>query len=157
MLGRTALAIAICSTLAYAQRVPIPTADMKGGQDSPLLKRYDGSFIVAYDRKSFDEFTLPLSPLEPLMSEKRTKQNNRVFEPKKKKVLAGSRTRIVYLVPVQRSSLEIPATIRMKSRARAARCCSNARERSAAALQIAPHREGVGTSVWRCTCTRPNV
>ncbi len=41
------------------------------------------------------------------MPEKRTKQNNRVFEPKKKKVLAGSRTRIVYLVPVQRSSLEV--------------------------------------------------
>ena len=66
MLGRTALAIAICSTVAYAQKDSIPTADIKGSQDSSLLKRYDGSFIVAYDRKSFDEFTLPLSPLEPL-------------------------------------------------------------------------------------------
>jgi OmpA-OmpF porin, OOP family len=27
----------------------IPTSDKKGGKDNPLLKRYEGSFIVAYE------------------------------------------------------------------------------------------------------------
>ena len=108
MLARTVLvAIAVCSTVVYAQKASIPTEDVKGSKDSPLLKRYEGSFIVSYDRKSFAEFTLPLSPLEPLVPAKRTQQNNRVFEPKKKKVLEGSHTRIVYVVPVERSPLEV--------------------------------------------------
>lgn len=34
----------------------IPTADKKGSKDHPSLKRYEGSFIVAYEHKSFDEF-----------------------------------------------------------------------------------------------------
>ena len=61
MLERTALAVAICSTAIFAQTASIPTADVKGSKDSPVMKRYDGSFIVAYDRKDLDEFTLPLS------------------------------------------------------------------------------------------------
>ena len=108
MLRRTALAIAVCTTVAFAQLpvASIPTADRKGSKDSPLLKRYEGSFIVAYERKSFGELTLPLSPLE-VVPDKRTQQNNRLFEPKKKKALEGSYTRIAYLLPADRSPLEV--------------------------------------------------
>ena len=49
----------------------VPIADKKGAKDSPLLKRYEGSFIVAYEHKSFDEFVLPLSKLETLPEIKR--------------------------------------------------------------------------------------
>ena len=84
-----------------------PTADRKGSKDSPLLKRYEGSFIVAYERKSFGELTLPLSPIELVTPEKRTQQNNRVFEPKKKKALEGVYTRLAYLLPAERSPLEV--------------------------------------------------
>jgi outer membrane protein OmpA-like peptidoglycan-associated protein len=107
MLARTALAVAIWSAATFAQTGSTPTTDVTGSKDSPVLKRYDGSFIVAYDRKSFDEFTLPLSPLEPVVPEKRGAHNNRVFEPKKRQALEGTHTRIVYLVPAERSTLEV--------------------------------------------------
>jgi outer membrane protein OmpA-like peptidoglycan-associated protein len=42
-----------------------------------------------------------------VLPEKRTRQNNRVFEPKKKKALEGSYTRIAYLLPAERSPLEV--------------------------------------------------
>jgi OmpA-OmpF porin, OOP family len=71
-----------------------------------LLKRYEGSFIVAYEYKSFDEFTLPLSRLEPVEG-KRDSHNNRYYEPKEKKVLEGTHTRLVYLLPADRSPLEV--------------------------------------------------
>lgn len=44
----------------------IPTSDKAGSKDNPILKRYEGSFIVAYEYKNYDEFTLPLSKLEPV-------------------------------------------------------------------------------------------
>jgi len=51
------------STCAFAD-ASIPKADKKGSKDNPVLKRYEGSLIVAYELKSFDEFTLPLSQIE---------------------------------------------------------------------------------------------
>ena len=109
MLRRTALALAVCATVAAAQLpvATIPSADRKGSKDSPLLKRYEGSFIVAYERKSFGELTLPLSPLLQVEPEKRTQQNNRIFEPKTKLALEGPYTRIAYLLPADRSPLEV--------------------------------------------------
>lgn len=84
----------------------IPTADRKGARDSPLLKRYEGSFIVAHELKSFDEVAFPLSPLEEVEG-KRDNHNNRYFEPREKKTLEGARTRLVYLIPENRSPLEV--------------------------------------------------
>jgi OOP family OmpA-OmpF porin len=85
----------------------IPTADKKGAKDNPLLQRYEGSYIVAYEKKSFDEFVLPLSKLEQLPGDAKDTHNNRVYEPKQKKALEGERTRIVYLIPADRSPLEV--------------------------------------------------
>jgi len=84
----------------------IPRADEKGSKDSPLLKRYEGSFIVAYEYKSFDEFTLPLSNLEPV-EDKKDNHNNGYYEPKEKKTLEGAHTRLEYLIPESRSPLEV--------------------------------------------------
>jgi OOP family OmpA-OmpF porin len=84
----------------------IPTADKKGSKDNPLLQRYDGSYIVAYEQQSFGEFTFPLSKLEAV-PDKRDNHNNAYFEPKQKKSLEGAYTRIVYLVPANRSPLEV--------------------------------------------------
>ncbi len=85
----------------------VPAADKKGARDNALLKRYEGSFIVAYEHKSFDEFNLPLSKLEQLPDDKKDAHNNRVYEPKQKKSLEGERTRIVYVIPPDRSPLEV--------------------------------------------------
>ena len=107
MVRAAALVLAASTTVAFQLPVAkIPTADIKGSRDNPVLKRYEGSFIVAYERKSFGELTLPLSPLEPV-PEKQTQQNNRVHEAKKKKSLEGSYTRLAYLAPAERSPLEV--------------------------------------------------
>jgi OmpA-OmpF porin, OOP family len=93
--------------LAYAlPKATIPTADKPGTRDNPLLKRYQGSFIVFSERKSFAELTLPLSRLEEVPG-KKTGNNNRAHEPKNKKDLEGAYTRLVYLIPADRSPLEV--------------------------------------------------
>ena len=101
-----AFTIFLTITVHVFANATIPKADVKGSKDSPLLKRYEGSFIVSYEHKSFDQFDLPLSKLEPV-ADKRTGQNNQVFEPKKKQTLEGERTHLVYLLPADRSPLEV--------------------------------------------------
>jgi OOP family OmpA-OmpF porin len=39
----------------------IPKADKPGSKDHPLLKRYDGSFIVSYEHQSFTAKRSPIS------------------------------------------------------------------------------------------------
>ena len=96
------ITLAIGNVLAATQ----PTADKAGSKDSPALKRYEGSFIVAYEKKAFAEFSLPISRLEPVLS-KTDGKNNRLHEPRSKKALEGAYTRIVYLIPPDRSPLEV--------------------------------------------------
>jgi OOP family OmpA-OmpF porin len=99
-------ALLLVSTAIALADATIPKADKKGAQDSPLLKRYAGSFIVVYEKKSFAEFTLPLSKLEKV-PDKKDRQNNHYYEPKSKKDLEGAYTRIIYVIPENRSPLEV--------------------------------------------------
>ncbi|MGH8728911.1 MAG: DUF4892 domain-containing protein [Burkholderiales bacterium] len=84
----------------------IPKADKAGSKDNPLLKRYEGSYIVAYEKKAFAEFILPTSRLDPV-PDKKDGNNNRLHEPKNKKALEGAYTRLAYLIPQDRSPLEV--------------------------------------------------
>src|SRR5713101_1399779 len=84
----------------------IPTADKKGSKDNPHLQRYEGSYIVAYEQQSFGEFTFPLSKLVAV-PDKRDSANNDYFAPKQKKTVEGAYTRLVYLLPANRSPLEV--------------------------------------------------
>jgi OOP family OmpA-OmpF porin len=104
----TFLGLGICLSIAStgAAQTPIPTQDKPGSADSPLLKRYQGSLIVAYDRKNYDEFVLPLSPLERVPG-KADAHHIAVFEPKNSLALTGRRTRLLYLLPRERSPLEV--------------------------------------------------
>ncbi len=97
---------AVAPGVAAAKPPPAPTADLPGSADSPLLGRYDGSFIVGYERKGLREFSLPLGPLEKV-PERRDNHNNQLFEPKQKKELVGAYTRLAYLIPPERSPLEV--------------------------------------------------
>lgn len=106
MIGKCVVIVAFAATPFLQPGASIPKADRKGSKDNPLLKRYEGSFIVAYEHKSFGELTLPLSRLEQVPG-KTTQQNNRVYEPKSKKPLEGTYTRIAYLIPADRSPLEV--------------------------------------------------
>jgi len=96
----------IPAALALAD-ASIPTADLKGAKDSPMLQRYQGSFIISYEQKAYDELNLPLSPLEQVEPRQLDRKNNKVFKAKQAKELEGRYTRWVYLVPPGRSSLEV--------------------------------------------------
>ncbi|MBN8973436.1 MAG: DUF4892 domain-containing protein [Rhizobiales bacterium] len=85
----------------------IPTKDIAGAKDNALLKRYDGSFIVSYERLAFTDFKLPLSTLEKSGDDQRDRMNNQVYRPKQELEVEGARTRIAYLLPAERSPLEV--------------------------------------------------
>ena len=69
-------------------------ADLPGSKDHPLLKRFRGSEIVAYEVKRFDTFELPTSTFKRYNLE--TKKWEFAAEPLK---LEGSRTQIWYEAP----------------------------------------------------------
>lgn len=92
------------SALVHAKAV-LPVADIEGSADHPALKRYEGSYIVASISKSFDELVVPLSRLEPV--EGRTSSGAKRHAPEEKLQLTGKYTRILYLAPQGRSSLEV--------------------------------------------------
>ena len=97
----------LISTAAFSEVIvaKIPTSDIEGAKDHPLLKRYADSYIVVYQQKSFDEFTFPLSKLE-LISKWNSAGNN-PYAPKNVKTMEGPYTRLAYLLPVDRSPLEV--------------------------------------------------
>ncbi|UZE49740.1 OmpA family protein [Rhodopseudomonas sp. P2A-2r] len=84
----------------------IPNKDIANARDNPLLKRYDGSFIVSYERLAFTDFKVPLSKLEKA-GDTRDRMNNQVFKPAKELEVEGARTRIAYILPANRSPLEV--------------------------------------------------
>ncbi len=104
------LLIASClclpASLAWAE-ASVPTKDIAAAQDSALLKRYEGAFIVEYASKAYDEFALPLSPLEKVGDDVRDARNNLRFSPKQKLDLEGKVTRLAYVLPAGRSPLEV--------------------------------------------------
>jgi OOP family OmpA-OmpF porin len=100
------LICAIVLSVASAGAAEAPKVDKAGSVDSPLVKRYQGSVIVAYERKDFDEFVLPLSKLEPVPG-KKDSHNFPLFESKTSMPLEGRRTRLIYLIPPDRSVLEV--------------------------------------------------
>jgi len=84
----------------------VPTRDIPNARDNPLLRRYDGSFIVDYMQKAFDEFALPMSALIH-MPGRIDGMNNQFYAPERSKALEGRKTRIVYVAPAGRSPLEV--------------------------------------------------
>lgn len=73
-------------------------ADLPGSKDHPLVQRYEGSTILVYGAKAFDEYVLPLGPSAG--------RGNEVRLPKSAR-LEGRVTRITYLAPAGRSTLEV--------------------------------------------------
>lgn len=69
--------------------------DIEGSRDHPLITRFPGAVIRAYDAKEFDAFSLPLGPSHRRDSFESTKN------------LEGGTTWIAYRIPRERSTLEI--------------------------------------------------
>jgi len=62
--SRLVLAAVLMPDQAIAQAATVPTQDIANARDNPLLRRYDGSFIVDYAQRAFEEFELPTAELK---------------------------------------------------------------------------------------------
>ncbi len=107
-MARRCAAALVVSALAgpLSAAMPIPKADRKDTRDNPVIKRYEGSLIVSGERKAFDAFAFPLAPLEQVPG-KTDDRNNQLFQPGLQKGVEGAYTRLVYLIPPDRSPLEV--------------------------------------------------
>ena len=93
--------LAACAVLfaTAASAQPGLTSDIPGAKDHPLIPRYEGSTIFGYKVERYSEATMPLGPAT------KTYDAKRGFEKFEK--LEGPRTRILYLAPRDRTSLEV--------------------------------------------------
>ena len=93
----TRFPLVILLTLAAAA-AQAQDADIKGGTDHPLISRYTGASILGYKETAFDEFDLPVGLTDTPAAGK---------QPLKVEHLQGKHTRILYVAPAQRSTLEV--------------------------------------------------
>jgi OOP family OmpA-OmpF porin len=102
-------ALVVILTLRFAAAdATVPAADIEGAADNQLAKRYEGSLIVSYEKLAYTDFSVPLSPLKPSADpDARDAMNNRVFAPDKKTEVEGALSRITYVLPAERSPLEV--------------------------------------------------
>ena len=87
------LFFALVATVALSQE-----QDVEGSKDHPLVSRYPGSLIVAYEVEQFDEFDLPVAP---------SRQKGDTWDFEKVEHLEGKVTIIEYQFPAERSILEV--------------------------------------------------
>jgi OmpA-OmpF porin, OOP family len=88
-----ALALILLPRRAMAQAQDLPDS-----RDHPTISRYAGSVIIGYDFRKFADFVLPLGPVN-------VSPTGAVAEKSQK--LEGRVTRILYLAPEERSTLEV--------------------------------------------------
>ncbi|MDQ1325498.1 MAG: OmpA-OmpF porin, family [Campylobacterota bacterium] len=84
--------MASCFSFASAQE-----KDILGGKDHPMISRYDGSVIMGYAFQEYGELVMPLGKAVL----------NKNVEYLKNQRAEGKLTRILYLAPQKRSTLEI--------------------------------------------------
>ena len=92
MCVRILVAGLILASAAAASLDPASAADLPGSKDPPFLKRYEGSEIIAYQTKSFEEYAMATA-------------TSRGWEAPAK--AEGAVTRIVYRVPEGHTGLEL--------------------------------------------------
>lgn len=91
------LPLLLCAGVVHAQ---MPAKDtVKNGKDHPLLSRFEGSKMVGYGLKEFDEVMLPAG--------KRVESKDGQMAFDSKLLLEGKYTRMAYNYPRERSALEV--------------------------------------------------
>lgn len=88
--------------------------DVEGSEDHPLITRYDDSYIIGYEVQTFGEYFLALSNVlsEPMAEDEVLEETAVAWGSSKRypeefKRLEGKVTKITYLAPAERTSLEI--------------------------------------------------
>lgn len=89
---------AVCGLIAAAMAMVATAADVQGSHDHPLITRFPGSTIIGYEQRDWDQTFFPLS------AEMDASENTRF---KSAATVEGKLTRIVYLAPVGKSTLEV--------------------------------------------------
>jgi OmpA-OmpF porin, OOP family len=84
------------ATLALAQKPA--EQDAPGSADHPLVQRYKDSKVLLYSVTEYDEFDLPLGPVVSV---------DAGWKLEKKQPVEGKHTRILYVAPAGRASLEV--------------------------------------------------
>lgn len=74
--------------------------DVAGSKDHASIKRYEGSAILGYDFKKFDQYVVLLGPVK-------AGQTSTELSPTKDQKVEGQVTRILYVAPEGRSPLEV--------------------------------------------------
>ncbi len=96
------IAVVAPIVLSTPVRAQNPVTKDVAGHDHPLLKRYEGSFIVDYKQKEYDRYKLIVGKaLNPSSEASGGKQIE------KQQPLEGKVTRITYFAPKGRSVLEV--------------------------------------------------
>ncbi len=106
--GLLAVTAIIGLTVEAMADATIPDTDIEGSADNALLKRYEGSFIVSFEHLDYTDFAIPTGPLKRSDDpDARDPNNNMVFEPETEIEVEGTLTRIAYVLPENRSPLEV--------------------------------------------------
>ncbi len=94
----THAAALMLALVASSQPAEAQEKDLPDSQDHPTVSRYTGSVIIGYDFRKFEDYVLPLGPVSGSPSG---------YTAKKSQKLEGKLTRILYLAPLERSTLEV--------------------------------------------------
>lgn len=100
------------SILVSAEDVLAQLKDAAGSKDHPMLKRFEGSAIIGYEFKKFDDFVVLLGPakgkFEPILRWEYEHGRDAIpLTPTKTQKVEGEVTRILYVAPSGRSPLEV--------------------------------------------------
>jgi OOP family OmpA-OmpF porin len=84
--------------IVLPQRAMAQAQDLPDSRDHPTVSRYAGSVIIGYDFRKFADFVLPLGPVSVSPTGAAAEKSQK---------LEGRVTRILYLAPEERSTLEV--------------------------------------------------
>jgi OOP family OmpA-OmpF porin len=95
---RSLLALLCCAAIPHLAFAQLDIRDLKGAKDHPLLSRFAGSKIVGYSMQQYEQAEIPAS--KPYFRNNEIVVDN-LLKPE------GKYTRIAYMFPKDRSSLEV--------------------------------------------------
>jgi OmpA-OmpF porin, OOP family len=98
--GRLDVCVAFLWLLVGPAAVGAQDADLADSKDHPAISRYAGSVIIGYDFRKFDELVMPLSRVEVVYPPGASVAKN-------DQKVEGQVTRILYVAPPERSTLEV--------------------------------------------------
>jgi outer membrane protein OmpA-like peptidoglycan-associated protein len=102
-----ALSVVLVAAGALAQMKDVP-----GSKDHPMIKRFEGSVIIGYEFKKFNDLVILLGPVKGeyspfLKGEYEMERDKSPLAPTKSQTVEGQSTRILYVAPPERSPLEV--------------------------------------------------